>query len=86
MKVSMVISLIYAHATKDEEMWSRTIDCLASDELRKGNDVLAQDIRDADKGILHTGSEVKSAKAVLSEIKQENENVAKTLPDEDVKE
>ena len=68
MKVSTVISLIYAHATKDEDMWSRTIDRLANDELLKGNDILAHDIRDADKGILHTGPEEKpSAKAVLSD-------------------
>lgn len=68
MKVSMVISLIYAHATKDDDMWSRTIDRLANDEMSKGNKILANDIRDADKGILHTGAgEKPSYKAVLSD-------------------
>ena len=68
MKVTMVISLIYAHATKDEDMWSRTVDRLANDELSKGNKVLAHDIRDANNGILHTGAgEKPSDKAVLSE-------------------
>ena len=68
MKVSMVISLIYAHATKDEDMWYRTINRLAGDELLKGNDVLARDIRDANNGILHTGAgEKPSEPAVLSD-------------------
>lgn len=54
MKAGLIVSLVYAHATEDKGMWERTISAICEDECLKGQDVLARDIEDANKGILHT--------------------------------
>jgi len=50
MRAEEVITLIYAHATKDERMWDRTVDAIFASMKRKGLDSVAQDIKDAYMG------------------------------------
>ena len=64
MKIGFVIALIYAHATKDEAMWENAVEALAEDEERKGRDILAADILDANQGKLHTGPGVEPSSYV----------------------
>ena len=71
MKIGFVIALIYAHATKDDEMWKTAVEALAEDEKRKGNDILAADIRDASQGKLHTAPAVEPSP--LCELSTEKE-------------
>ena len=53
-----IIALIYAHATDDKDLWNLIIKRIWWYELKKGNNVLAQDILDADNGIRHTSPSV----------------------------
>lgn len=50
MRAEEVIALIYAHATKDERMWDRSVDAIFASMKRKGLDSVAQDIKDAYMG------------------------------------
>lgn len=64
MKMGFVIALIYAHATKDEHMWETAVEALAEDEERKGRDILAADILDANQGKLHSAPAVEPSSYV----------------------
>lgn len=65
MRAGFVIALIYAHATGDDRMWEAAVKALAENEEQKGNDILAADIRDADRGRLHSAPAVEPTSHVV---------------------